>query len=217
MIQKYTCVPVAEYDVLIVTNGSVCQVERALIQLNELADNEVPLTSNIIYLDSFKDMIQHLNMNEKVELVTRSICFEGKVVFMFFNGVEYIQNFLCEIIDHYNIMMNNLTSDQNCFKYEKLCNLYFYFDASIATDMEKATPASLFEDSHQFNTIVTIANDILKKINFMVYRIRGVFLDDIQLSGERVYPLHSLLRNFPNVERVELSSNAPIYMRDLIV
>lgn len=216
MIQKYTCVPVAEYDVLIITNGTVAQVEDALEVLNEQT-NEVPFTSNVVYLDSFKDLIQHLDMNEKMDLLTRSICFKGKVVFMFFNGLEYIQTFLCEIIDHYNALMQNLASNTASFKYQQLYNVYFYFGASVAQDSGLDAHLSIFQDSHQFNTIVSIANDILKKIDFMVYRIRGVYLDDGQLSGERVYPLHSLLRNFPNVERVELTSSPPFLMKGLIV
>lgn len=215
MIQKYTCVPVAEYDVLIVTNGAVWQVEQALTNINEFTDNEVPFNSNIVYLNSFNDLVSHLAMYDQAELASRTVNFKGKTVFMFFNGLDYILNFLCEVIDHYNTVTTSITCDIRKARYDVLYNSYYYFDSSIAVSMDGDFLTTI--DTFLFNYIVTVANDILKKMNFMLYRIRGVFLDDILLRGERVYPLQGLLRNFPNLERVELLSDAPIYMRGLIV
>lgn len=217
MIQKYTCVPATEYDVLIVTNGTVTQVERALHQLNEKIDNEVPLNSNIVYLDSFNDLITYLNMTEEVDAYSRLVSFKGKTVFMFFNGVEYIQTFLSEIIDHYNSVLLNASQNFSKFKCEKLYNSYFYFDSTIATDLQLATSQCAYNRAHQFNTLVCIANDILKKMNFMLCRIRGVFLDDTQLQGETTHSVHGLLRNFPNLERIEHSRDAPLINRHLMV
>lgn len=216
MIQKYTCVPVAEYDVLIVTNGTVCQVEQALVQLNERTDNEIPLTSSIVYLDSFKDLVAHLAMNEKMELASTTVNFKGKTVFMFFNGLDYILNFLCEVIDHYSTLVAGITCDFRKARYDVLYNSYYYFDSSVVANLSPDFSSNSISDL-QFTYFVSIANDILKKMSFMLHRIRGVFLDDVELVGERVYGLQALLRNFPNLERVELSSDMPLLMTDLIV
>lgn len=221
MIQRYTCVPTSEYDVAIVTNGTIEQIESKLIEINEKTNNEIPLHSNFTYLDNFKELLdflkQHTTKNSK--LVSNDsnnhhpdideIKFKGKVVFMFFNGVEFIQDILSDLID-YSIQVANNSNHQN------LSNAYFYFDSTISFT-SNTTPTDLLNDANLFNTMVTIANDILKKINFMVDRIRGIFIDDIQLAGEKVYPLHCIMRNFPNVERIELTSFSSLLMNDMIV
>lgn len=217
MIQKYTCIPLYEYDVLIVTNGTVSQVERALVHLNEKTNNEVPANSNIIYLDTFNDMITHLNLNEDVDPNSQTRNYRGKSIFMFFNGVAYVQNFLCEIIDHYSRLLHNATHNYNKFSFVKLHNSYFYFDSTIVSSLEGSVLETCLDDSYQLNSLVCIANDILKKISFMLYRIRGVFLDDFNLHGECTFSVLGLLRNFPKIERVEHSRSTPILLRDLVI
>lgn len=202
MIQRYTCVPTFEYDVLIVTNGTPAQVEASLCDINSQTDNELPLTANVTYLDTFADLVEYLNSHNSGHN------FSGKVLFMFFNGLAYIQDVLLDLIDHYHQV-----EFRNKVPGGRLSNAYFYFDSSILI-LSRFSPN---EDSHEFNTIVTIANDILKKISFMVGRIRGVFIDDLPLAGEKGYPLHCLMRNFPHVERIELSSHSLVFMPDLIV
>ncbi|SGZ57448.1 CIC11C00000005212 [Sungouiella intermedia] len=215
MIQKYTCVPVDEYDVLIVTNGAVHQVEQALHQLNERTDNDIPLNATIVYLDSFEDLVTHLRITN-METISPTTNFKGKTVFMFFNGLEYIQNFICEVIDYYGSLVMGFTPDFHKARLSILNNSYYYFDSSVATDLGME-PTSMLSDSVQFNYIVTIVNDILKKMSFMLHRIRGVYLDDIQFNGERLYPLQALLRNFPNLERVDLASEAEVCFREIVV
>lgn len=202
MIQRYTCVPTFEYDVLIVTNGTPAQVEASLDDINAQTNNELPLTANVTYLDTFPQLVEYLNKHNG------GVNFSGKVLFMFFNGLAYIQDVLLDLIDHYHQVEFGRKASG-----ERLSNAYFYFDSSILM-LSRFSP---IEDSHEFNTIVTIANDILKKISFMVGRIRGVFIDDLPLAGEKVYPLHCLMRNFPHVERIELSSHSLVLMPDLIV
>lgn len=211
MIQKYTCVPVDVYDVLIVTNGAVNQVERALTKLNQKFLNEILLHANTIYLDLFKDMVLHLSMNEQLELVSNILDFKGKTVFMFFNGLEYIQNFLCEVIDYYGSLVSG-----GKVKYNVLHNSYYYFDSSVAHGLGSQNADLMTNDAFQFNYVCTIVNDTLKKMSFMLYRIRGVCLDDDCFAGERVFSLRGLLRNFSNLERVELTSDQLVYMRDLV-
>ncbi|ODV69159.1 hypothetical protein HYPBUDRAFT_104733 [Hyphopichia burtonii NRRL Y-1933] len=208
MIQRYTCVPTSEYDVAIVTNGTIEQIESKLIEINEKTNNEIPLHSNFTYLDNFKELLDFLKQHTTKNNIDE-IKFKGKVVFMFFNGVEFIQDILSDLID-YSIQVANNSNHQN------LSNAYFYFDSTISFT-SNTTPTDLLNDANLFNTMVTIANDILKKINFMVDRIRGIFIDDIQLAGEKVYPLHCIMRNFPNVERIELTSFSSLLMNDMIV
>ncbi|EAZ63536.1 hypothetical protein PICST_38374 [Scheffersomyces stipitis CBS 6054] len=186
MIQKFTCVPRSDYNVIIVSNGTVNQIESKLIEINEHSNNEIPVNAQITYLDNFRHLVKHLN-----RLPGKT--FNGKVLFMFFNGMSYIQDILSDLIDHYNkcTLFNSLPY----FKYEH------------------SDPA----DTNQFNTIMTIANDILKKMSFMTGRIRGLYIDDYELNGEKVYPLQRLMRNFPSVERIELSSYAQLFMNDMIL
>lgn len=231
MIQRYTCIPTSEYDVLIVTNGTINQVESKLIEINEKTNNEIPLHSNFSYVETFNDLLktlkQHYVRNTKLAssddnpVSDNEAKFNGKVLFMFFNGVEFVQSILSDLIDHYHSVIANYYSDckshlKSKKPYEVITNAYFYFDSTIS--MTPTTlPSAILNDAYLFNTMLTIANDILKKISFMVVRIRGIFIDDIQLAGEKVYPLHCLMRNFPNVERIELTSFSSILMNDMIV
>lgn len=223
MIQRYTCFPTSEKDVLVVTNGTVSQIESKLIEINEKTENEIPFHSNFTYLKDFNELMINLrdHHNRNVNLVSSTNQdksydernFNGKVVFMFFNGVEFIQNIISDLIDHSRLVSYNGKSIKS---YETLKNAYFYFDSTISITQD-ATPSAMVNDANLFNTIVTIANDILKKIYFMVERVRVIFIDDMQLSGEKVHPLHCLIRNFPIIERIELNSFASILMNDMII
>ncbi|KAK6464217.1 hypothetical protein DFJ63DRAFT_333795 [Scheffersomyces coipomensis] len=252
MIQKFTCVPKSDYEVIIVSNGTINQVESKLIEINEHTNNEIPFNSSITYLDNFNQLITHLNKNFPNKV------FNGKVLFMFFNGLTYIQNFLSDLIDHYNkctilnvqhhhqqqqqqietddellakyFQFDNYTNTNKLYKshpvFEKIENVYFYFDSSVSIDTTTSSSPYDFlinsnynpsNDTNPFNTVVTIANDILKKMSFMIGRIRGLYIDDFQLNNEKIIPLHCLMRNFPNVERIELSSYTQLLMKDMIL
>lgn len=216
---------------LIVTNGTIHQVESKLIEINEKTNNEIPLHSNFTYIDTFNDLLKtlkrHYDRNKKLvssddnPATDHEAKFNGKVLFMFFNGVDFIQTILSDLIDHHHSVIANYYSDSNAHlktknPYELITNAYFYFDSTISMT-PNTLPSAILNDSYLFKTILTIANDILKKMSFMMVRIRGIFIDDIQLSGEKVYPLHCLMRNFPNVERIELTSFSSILMNDMIV
>ncbi|KAK6454922.1 uncharacterized protein RJT20DRAFT_53385 [Scheffersomyces xylosifermentans] len=232
MIQKFTCVPKSDYEVIIVSNGTINQIESKLIEINEHTNNEIPMNSHITYLDNFKQLVKHLDKNVPGKV------FNGKVLFMFFNGLTFIQDFLSDLIDHYNkctlfnaipyFKYNQYENHKKAIKenpfFERIENVYFYFDSSVAISYGSNSPYDFLlpsygekPDTNQFNTIMTIANDILKKMSFMVGRIRGLYIDDFQLNGDKVYPLHCLMRNFPNVERVELSSYTQLLMTDMIL
>ncbi|KAG2735015.1 hypothetical protein G9P44_001229 [Scheffersomyces stipitis] len=231
MIQKFTCVPRSDYNVIIVSNGTVNQIESKLIEINEHSNNEIPVNAQITYLDNFRHLVKHLN-----RLPGKT--FNGKVLFMFFNGMSYIQDILSDLIDHYNkcTLFNSLpyfkyeqySTQKKVLKenpfFERIENVYYYFDSSVAVNNTPSSPYDfLFHnssdpaDTNQFNTIMTIANDILKKMSFMTGRIRGLYIDDYELNGEKVYPLQRLMRNFPSVERIELSSYAQLFMNDMIL
>lgn len=205
MIQKYTCVPISDYDVLIVTNGTVTQVETALQELQE--QNEIPKNETLVYLDSFKDLVTHLTLDGFAN--PRTGMFLGKIIFMFFNGVDFVQQFLSECIDYFNELQNTY---QKC---GRLLNTYFYFDSTITRTGESVQFNDLAE-SHEFLTVTTIACDILKKLSFMTHRIRGLYINDKLLTGERLYAVRTLLANFPLVERLELSSGMPVLMNYLV-
>ncbi|EGW35410.1 uncharacterized protein SPAPADRAFT_58628 [Spathaspora passalidarum NRRL Y-27907] len=215
MIQKFTCVPRSDYDVVIVSNGTVAQISAKVSQINgQLSQNEIPTNSHITYLDSFKSLIAHLHTH------TADQRFKGKVIFMFFNGLEFIQEVIGDLIDHYSRFMLMSYSSKNQ-KIEKLDNVYFYFDSSISeAPTEPSDPYDMFmynnhSYEYHFNTVAIIANDIIKKMNFMIGRIRGVYIDDVNLHGERMIPLQHIHRNFPKVERIDLSSYH--MMNDMIV
>lgn len=223
MIQRFTCVPAEEYEALVVTNGSVDQVESSICKINDQCHDFTRCT--IVYFDNLRDLFTHLQHNENTT-------YHGKVLFMFFNGLEYVQEILGDLIDNYNdrwqprsipynysltLIVKAGTDAQgvaarsgtaaSCM--ERLDNAYFYFDSSVCNQGDAVDTL--------FLSIVCIAQDILKKSAYLIGRIRGLFIDDANLAGERVYPLHSLFRNFPAIERVELTSAASVAFNDLVL
>mmetsp|Transcript_1181 Transcript_1181/g.1305 ORF Transcript_1181/g.1305 Transcript_1181/m.1305 type:complete len:221 (+) Transcript_1181:178-840(+) len=220
MMQKYTCVPICDYEVLIVTNGTVSQVEGKLSKLNEQNNDEIPLNSSITYLKTFKELIEYLSFYKDSDN-NNKVTYAGKIVFMFFNGLEFVQDILCDAIDHshkcsatrdipLDYHMRSMIDRVHDYSdksqsVEVLQNAYFYFDSTVMSD-----------DS-DFNMIVSIVKDILKKTNFMVGRIRGVYIDDEYLKGEKAFAVNNLLRNYPNIETLNLSSKKTIMMKNLIV
>lgn len=226
MIQKYTCVPSSEYEVLVLTNGSIQQVENKLEDMNNQLDKPIHDNYRVTYFSSFGELIHYLDDFKQDKRI--DVEFNGKIFFMFFNGLSFIQGVISDSLDYYQTYMREKTKAhyemlhkleylnfdiqkyQNRFNnHNKLNNCYFYFDSTIfdAEDMH-------FDDS--FNFLVTIVNDVLKKINFMVGCIRGIVIDDFDLQGEKVFPIHCLLRNYPGIERIELSSESSLSMKDLI-
>lgn len=225
MIQRFTCVPAFEYDVLILTNGTVAQVEEKLDCMKSQMEYTFPEKHRLIYLDNFQALIDHLN---SYKTGSGNIEFKGQIFFMFFNGLKFIQSVISDAMDYYqtclikksNLYLDAMYSleyldfDLNKFPdhtpYDKLANCYFYFDSSVFDSEEAA-----FENS--FNYLLTIVNDVLKKINFMMGNIKGIMIDDYELKGEKIFPIHCLLRNYPRIERIELSSDASLTMKDLIM
>ncbi|EGV63452.1 hypothetical protein CANTEDRAFT_107031 [Yamadazyma tenuis ATCC 10573] len=202
MIQRFTCMPTSEYDVLVLTNGSVSQVENKLQDMNEQLDNALPKHYRLRYLNSFADLVQFVD-DFKAD-THKQVDFAGKIFLMFFDGLEFIQNVLSDAIDYYQRCLMRKAN----FDFDAI-NCYFYFDSSIFDfgDLD-------FENG--FNHLITIVSDVLKKMNFMVGNIKGIVLDDFDLKGEKIFPIHCLLRSYPRIERIELASDAAVVMRGLL-
>lgn len=219
MMQKYTCVPICDYEVLIVTNGTVSQVEGKLTKLNEQNNDEIPLNSSITYLKTFKELVEYLSFYKDSN--NDEVKYTGKIVFMFFNGLEFVQDILCDAIDHshkctatrdipFDYHMRSMIDKAHDYNdksqsVEVMQNTYFYYDSTVMSD------------DADFNMVVSIVKDILKKTDFMVGRIRGVYIDDEHLEGEKAFAVSNLLRNYPNIETLQLTSRKTIMMKDLIV
>jgi hypothetical protein len=221
MIQKFICVPRSDYDVLIVTNGTIDQIESLVKKINIISNQEISPNSEITYLDDFKLLVKYVDQYQAGKSACAEAGFSGKVLFMFFNGLEYIQHFLLDIIDYYNRSLytfgsynysqfesNHKSAKESSFA--KLENAYFYFDSSITNiDFDFGLEQFMISDPMPditFNTMMTIANDVLKKMKFMISRVRGVYIDDVNLVGGKSVALGCMLRNFPGVERVQLAS-----------
>lgn len=200
---------------IIVTNGSHEQVERTLVLLNERTSNLVPMHTNVVFLHSFTDLVNHLDRQSTTGEPVNY--YNATTVFMFFNGVDFIQKFLCQAIDYENHLLASMARDMDKFSLTKLSNSYFYFDGSISVDYGRVSPASFLRDGHQFNALMSVANDIMKKTSFMLCRVRGILIDDIRADGERVYALSRFVQNLPYVERVELASASPILMTHMLI
>lgn len=214
-MKKFVCVPCEQYDVVIVTNGTPAQIQLALIQLNERTGNEIPMESRISYLLSFPDLVSHVHRNSHNQ--QEVVEFKGKTVFMFFNGIEFVQTFLSDVIDHHNTALRSAMTLTNGPQFAVLCNTYFYFDATVAADLTKMSASAIFGATQLSYNVVGIANDVIKKLEFMVRRVRAIFIDDVFIGDEKAFDIRGLLRNHANIEEVLLASKLPLQMRGLIV
>lgn len=213
MIQSFN--EVHDYDVVVLTNGGIQQVENKLDDMNNQLDKPLPVNYRVTYLSSFNELLIYLD-NYSLDN-PNSVDFNGKIFFMFFNGLSFVQEIVSESISYYHRCLNKTIKMDNYLKqdimnynpYNKLANCYFYFDSSIF-DLED------LHSNDSFNFLVTIVSDVLKKTNFMVGNIRGIVIDDLDLKGEKIFPIHCLLRNYPGIERIELSSESSLCMKDLI-
>lgn len=188
--------------VVVVSNGSVDQVENALKEFS-VSHGRIAMVSEIVHLYSFPELICFLERTE--EKKSAQIAFEGEVVFMFFKGLNFIQDLTCDVMDFQRTLPGDWAT--RTYQAYRLCKVYFYFDATVV-DFPGERSGNSFEDSHQFNSIMTIATDVIRKLCFMMQRIGGVFLDDRNLSGGKAIALRHFLRNFPNVEKLDLWSSA---------
>lgn len=215
IMKRFTCVPKTDEEVVIVTNGDHEQVERTLVLLNERTSNLIPMHTSIRYLRSLNDLVSYLDRQPTTGEPVNY--YDGATVFMFFDGVEFIQRFLCQAIDYENLLLVSMARDMDNFSFTKIRNSYFYFDSSISIDYNRVSPATFLSDSYQFNALMAVANDIMKKSSFMLCRVRGILIDDIRADGERVYALSRFVKNLPYVDRVELASASPILMTNMLI
>lgn len=193
MTRMFTCFPPSDYDVIIVSNGTDSQIQEKLAIVNSLS-SVMQEGANITFKKSLKDLIFYLDLYKNEG--NRTI-FEGKIIFMFFNGLDFIQDTLCELIDEYsNRLMPQYSLNEPFCSYQEeseiLRNTFFYFDSSI-------NPGSVI-------TMINIASDVLKKSLFLVGRIRGLYIDDINLVGSKLFALNKLQMAYPTIENIKLTS-----------
>lgn len=214
MIQKFTCVPKSDYDVIVVSNGTINQIESKLIEINQHSNNTIPLNSKITYLDNFNSLVHHL-----YEKNIKS--FPGKIVFMFFNGLEYIQDLIGDLIDHYSkcFLLANFSDSESM---KQLENVYLYFDTSILM-ANTSTSSYVYSNQEdydiQLDTIATFANDVVKKMHFIIGKIRGVYIDDIKLDGNgfKYYKSPDKKKTCQVAGNVDMSCFSQLIMSDMIL
>lgn len=202
MIQKFTCIPKSEYDVIIVSNGRLDQIDK---KLEADFKDDIPTNSHLTYLSNFNALLTHMDKSKQP--------FDGKVIFLFFNGLEFIQEVLSSIIDYTNKVDLLLALGASYGKklpsgFHIIENAYFYFDSSISASSSSDLLDVYLNNEVSFVSVANIVNDILKKMSFMLRRVRNLYIDDDMdiIGGERAYPLRCLIKNFPQVEKIELSS-----------
>lgn len=179
-------------DLLILTNGSVLQVENKLEDINQQLDFAFPKSYSVVYVSSI------------VELAVLSTQGHFTVLFMFFNGLEYVRKVINDCIDYIPIV-NSMPAGK-----AQVCDCYFYFD-SLVVEYEvpisnKVPIESVDFTTASFDHMISVVSDVLKKLGGLVSRVKGIVLDDMNLTGEKIFAVNWLLKHHV-IERVELSSD----------
>ena len=117
MIQKFTCVPITDYDVIVVSDGTKDQINSKLSKIKDLTNKRIPKNSHITYLPNFTSLCQYLADNSSLK------SYNGKVYFMFFNCLDYIQEFIWDVLQTYGQSIFDSTQPHTV----QLKNTYFYF------------------------------------------------------------------------------------------
>ncbi|EER35604.1 conserved hypothetical protein [Candida tropicalis MYA-3404] len=197
MIQKFTCVPITDYDVIVVSDGTKDQINSKLSQIKDLTNKRIPKNSHITYLPNFTSLCQYLADNSS------SKSYNGKVYFMFFNGLDYIQEFIWDVLQTYGQSIFDSTQPHPV----QLKNTYFYF--GLKQESELLDPFIMNYSKRNiddFNTVAMMVSDVLNKMGYMLGGVKAVYIDDLQLVGERSIAMKKLINNYPKVERFELAS-----------
>lgn len=197
MIQKFTCVPITDYDVTVVSDGTRDQINAKLSQIKDINSARIPKNSHITYLPDFPSLCHHLDDISILKM------YNGKVYFMFFNSLEFVQEFIWDVLETYGQSIFNSSLPHQI----QLKNAYFYF--GLVQELELLNPfitnytKRIVDD---FNTVAMMVSDVLNKMGYMLGGVKAVYIDDIQLVGERSIALKKLMRNYPKVEKFELAS-----------
>ncbi|RCK59565.1 hypothetical protein Cantr_07387 [Candida viswanathii] len=197
MIQKFTCVPITDYDVIVVSDGTRDQIDAKLSQIKDISNKHIPKNSHVTYLSDFPSLTHHLSSTGSRK------SYNGRVYFMFFNGLDYIQEFIWDVLETYGQSI----FDSRQPRPVQLKNAYFYF--GLVQELELLDPFVLSYKKRSvddFNTVAVMVSDVLKKMGDMLGGVKAVYIDDVQLVGERSIALKQLIRNYPKVEKFELAT-----------
>ena len=197
MIQKFTCVPITDYDVIVVSDGTKDQINSKLSQIKDLTNKRIPKNSHITYLPNFTSLCQYLADISSLK------SYNGKVYFMFFNGLDYIQEFIWDVLQTYGQSIFDSAQPHPV----QLKNTYFYF--GLTQELELLDPFIMNYTKRSiddFNTVAMMVSDVLNKMGYMLGGVKAVYIDDLQLVGERSIAMKKLINNYPKVERFELAS-----------
>lgn len=187
-------------SILLVTNGSKERITTALKIISQ-TEGVALKVADFTRIYTFGELMERL-MTSGHEM-HKPTAFEKEVLFMFFDDIEYLEEFVCDIMEFCLLNIGKLSTKAS----NPMCNAHLYFDATLAKQVCDDYTNHGSDNSNQFSSIVSLAHDFIGKIAFMFHRIRTIYFNDKNLRGNRSIPLHGLLRNFPIIERVELWSN----------
>lgn len=188
-------------SILLVTNGSEERIATAFKNIYHQTEEELSKIVNVTRIDTFRELMEQLMTSGHES--HKPTPFEREVLFMFFDDIEFVEEFVCDIMEFCLFHVGKMSTEAS----NPMCNAHLYFDATLARQVCDDYTRHGSDNSNQFSSIVSLAHNLIQKLAFMLHRIRVVYFDDENLRGSRSIPLHGLLRNFPNIEHVELWSN----------
>lgn len=194
-----------EAETLIVSNGTKCQTQLNLNKIIESTYSDTFIMATRPRICTYKQWISLLRRMKREAKIIDPPVLSNEVIFMFSNEAESIGELLYELKSLCSAVVTD-TKDgrpehgQPELHYEAL----FCFVSSLARC--PGPQAANSGESPQFLLMLTMAHDIIEGLAPVLHRIKGVYLDDRGLLGNREIPLVRFVRNFPRIENIVLTS-----------
>ena len=196
MMQKFICVPKAESDVFVISDGTNDQIESTLSQITDISDQKIPDDCHIIRLADLQSLSPYL-----IYASLNSRFYSRRVYFMFLNSLNYIH----EIISDSLVSSFKLSSRSPI----QLKNAFFCFRFNRFNKFQQLDPFDMHYRKHkinEFNTAAMIISQVLNKLRYLLAEVKTVYIDDQELAGERDISLKRLVSNYSNADKFELTS-----------
>lgn len=192
MISRFSCVPIFDNDVLVVSDETNDQIQSTLYKLTDITDAIITENCHITHLQDFKSLTPYLSFETSIL---------RNVYFMFFNSLDYIHDIIAEALDYYYELNQPV----------QLENAFFYFGLNQNHYPEQLDPFVMGYTNHSvydFSTAALVVSDVLNKLGYAVAKVKVVYIEDSELLGERSIVMKKLVINHPKVQKFELSKSS---------
>lgn len=189
---------------MIVTNVSQAEAKKCLGSSGSW--NPIEDDSELIFFANIEGLIAYIGPHSRV--------YDGKVIIMFFNGLDYIERtvstlielkqqtttrdspleFAMDLMTAKNVSRRGSATQETTRSHVQFTDMRFFFHLSIC----ELVPG-FSQDKEAFCTLATLVSTVVSKSG-TVCTPRSLYIDDSTVEGAKEQPMRCMLRNFPDLE-----------------